>query len=144
MKRHEQIIEDALRGNKAALKELEFYAGSGDAEAQYFLSQYYLKISGNDMDEDYLYWLRKSQENGYVAAEYKCQEQDYSDKTDENSGVYITNTRYRPNWTTPNGGQQIKIHYVQPERKLGTILWQGFLKALAGFILISIIRACLY
>lgn len=59
-------MNESLHGNDDSLKELKFYAGSGDCEAQYFLAMYYAKVCGHLHDPDYWYWLEKSKENGYV------------------------------------------------------------------------------
>ena len=56
---------DALDGKKSAFKDLYSYAGSGNAEAQYYLALYYLKKNGSEQDEDCQYWLNKARDNGY-------------------------------------------------------------------------------
>ena len=63
---NERLMNESLYGNDDSLKEMKFNAGSGDCEAQYFLAQYYAKACGHLHDPDYLYWLEKSKENGYV------------------------------------------------------------------------------
>ena len=62
---NERLLSEALSGNKDSLKELEINAGAGDMFAQYCFAQYYLKVSGSDQDDDYLYWMRKATANGY-------------------------------------------------------------------------------
>jgi hypothetical protein len=66
MEMNERLMNESLHGNDDSLKELKFYAGSGDCEAQYFLAMYYAKSCGHLHDPDYWYWLEKSKENGYV------------------------------------------------------------------------------
>ena len=41
MNNYEQLMQEASQGNKKAYKELYSYAGSGSAEAQYYLALYY-------------------------------------------------------------------------------------------------------
>lgn len=62
----ERLMNEALKGNDDALKELKYYAGSGDCEGQYFLAMYYAKVSGHLHHPDYHYWLEKSKKNGYI------------------------------------------------------------------------------
>lgn len=38
MSNNEQLMQDALQGNKSSFKELYSYACSGNAEAQYYLA----------------------------------------------------------------------------------------------------------
>ena len=66
MNNYEQLMQEASQGNKKAFKELYSYAGSGNAEAQYYLALYY---KGSGADSDYAYWMNKSKDNGYVAAQ---------------------------------------------------------------------------
>jgi uncharacterized membrane protein YhaH (DUF805 family) len=66
MNNYEQLMQEASQGNKKAFKELYSYAGSGNAEAQYYLALYY-KDTG--ADSDYAYWMGKAKDNGYVAAQ---------------------------------------------------------------------------
>lgn len=68
MSNYEQLMQDALKGKKNALKELSSYAGSGNAEAQYYLALYYAKKNGSEQDEDCQYWMKKAVENGYDEA----------------------------------------------------------------------------
>lgn len=65
---NERLLNEALQGNKDSFKELKFNAGSGNAEAQFFFAQYYAKTRGGLRDEDYLYWMRKSKNNGFDPA----------------------------------------------------------------------------
>ena len=66
MNNYEQLMQEASQGNKKAFKELYSYAGSGNAEAQYYLALYY---KGVGQDSDYAYWMNKSKDNGYDAAQ---------------------------------------------------------------------------
>lgn len=65
---YEQLMHEASKGKKEAFKELYYYAGSGNAEAQYYLALYYKEVKGSGPDSDYAYWMNKSKDNGYVAA----------------------------------------------------------------------------
>ena len=69
MNNYEQLMQEASQGNKKAFKELYSYAGSGNAEAQYYLALYYKETKGCGADSDYAYWMNKSKDNGYVAAQ---------------------------------------------------------------------------
>lgn len=62
-------MQEASQGNKKAFKELYSYAGSGNAEAQYYLALYYKETKGCGADSDYAYWMNKSKDNGYDAAQ---------------------------------------------------------------------------
>ena len=66
MNNYEQLMQEASQGNKKAFKELYSYAGSGNAEAQYYLALYYKAVG---QDSDYAYWMNKSKDNGYVEAQ---------------------------------------------------------------------------
>ena len=66
MNNYEQLMQEASQGNKKVFKELYSYAGSGNAEAQYYLALYY---KGVGQDSDYAYWMNKSKDNGYVEAQ---------------------------------------------------------------------------
>ena len=66
MNNYEQLMQEASQGNKKAFKELYSYAGSGNAEAQYYLALYY---NGVGQESDYAYWMKKSKDNGYVEAQ---------------------------------------------------------------------------
>ena len=66
MTNYEVILDKALCSNSKALKELEYYAGAGDEEAQFHLAYYYAVRKGDN--SLYQYWLHKSAENGYKAA----------------------------------------------------------------------------
>jgi uncharacterized membrane protein YhaH (DUF805 family) len=66
MNNYEQLMQEASQGNKKAFKELYSYAGSGNAEAQYYLALYY---KGVGQDSDYAYWMGKAKDNGYVEAQ---------------------------------------------------------------------------
>ena len=67
MNSYEKLMQEASQGNKKAFKELYSYAGSGNAEAQYYLASYYKESKGSGAD--YAYWMNKSKDNGYVAAQ---------------------------------------------------------------------------
>ena len=69
MNNYEKLMQEASQGNKKAFKELYSYAGSGNAEAQYYLALYYKETKGSGADSDYAYWMNKSKDNGYVAAQ---------------------------------------------------------------------------
>lgn len=62
---NERLMNESLKGDDEALKELKLYAGSGDCEAQYFIALYYARSCGHLHDPDYHYWQEKSKENGY-------------------------------------------------------------------------------
>lgn len=62
---YERLFYEALEGNKDAFNELKFYAGSGNAEGQYYFALYYAETTHNDLDEDYMYWMEKATKNGY-------------------------------------------------------------------------------
>ncbi len=66
MNNYEQLMQETSQGNKKAFKELYSYAGSGNAEAQYYLALYY---KGVGQDSDYAYWMGKAKDNGYVEAQ---------------------------------------------------------------------------
>lgn len=68
MNNYEKLMQEALQGNKKAFKELYSYAGSGNAEAQYYLALYYKETKGSGADSDYAYWMKKAKDNGYEAA----------------------------------------------------------------------------
>lgn len=59
-------MQEALESKKSAFNELSSYAGSGNAEAQYYLALYYAKKNGSEQDGDCQYWMKKAKENGYV------------------------------------------------------------------------------
>ena len=63
---NEKLMNESLKGDDDALKELTFNAGAGDCEAQYYLALYYARACGHLHDPDYHYWLEKSKQNGYV------------------------------------------------------------------------------
>ena len=60
---------DALEGKKGAFNDLYSCAGSGSAEAQYYLALYYKEVKGVGPDSDYAYWMKKAKDNGDDAAE---------------------------------------------------------------------------
>lgn len=66
---NERLMQEALKGSKSSYKELLSNAGSGNAEAQYYLALYYKEVKGSGPDSDYAYWMNKSKDNGYVAAQ---------------------------------------------------------------------------
>ena len=69
MNNYEKLMQEASQGNKKAFKDLYSYAASGNAEAQYYLALYYKETKGSGADSDYAYWMNKSKDNGYVAAQ---------------------------------------------------------------------------
>ena len=69
MNNYEKLMQAASQGDKKAFKDLYSYAGSGNAEAQYYLALYYKETKGSGADSDYAYWMNKSKDNGYVAAQ---------------------------------------------------------------------------
>ena len=54
---YEKLLNEAMSGDKGSLKELMSNAGSGNAEAQYYLALYYGNMKDND---NYLYWMEKA------------------------------------------------------------------------------------
>ena len=44
---NEQLMQQASQGNRNAFKDLYSYAGSGNAEAQYYLALYYKETKGS-------------------------------------------------------------------------------------------------
>ena len=66
MNSYEQLMQAASQGDKKAFKDLYSYAGSGSAEAQYYLALYY-KEKDSGPDSDYAYWMNKAKKNGYDA-----------------------------------------------------------------------------
>lgn len=69
MSNYEQLMQDALEGKKSAYNDLYSYAGSGNAEAQYYLALYYAKKNGSEQDEECRYWMKKAKDNGFDAAD---------------------------------------------------------------------------
>ena len=67
MSNYEKLMQEASQGNKNAFKDLYSYAGSGIAEAQYYLALYYKEAKGSGAD--YAYWMKKAKDNGYDAAQ---------------------------------------------------------------------------
>ena len=63
---NENLYKSAVAGDKSSFKELEFNAGSGDTEAQYYLALCYAERKGGQAD--YEYWMKKAADNGYEAA----------------------------------------------------------------------------
>lgn len=68
MSNYEQLMQEASEGKKSAYKELNSYACSGNAEAQYYLALYIAKKNGNEQDGNCQYWMKKAADNGYYAA----------------------------------------------------------------------------
>ena len=64
MNSYEKLMQEASKGDKNAFKDLYSYAGSGNAEAQYYLALYYKESKGSG--DDYAYWMKKANDNGYV------------------------------------------------------------------------------
>ena len=68
MEYYEKLLNKALNNDKSSIKELQSSAGSGVAEAQYYLAMYYGNTQGND-NPDCQYWMKKAVGNGYKSAE---------------------------------------------------------------------------
>ncbi|MBE6257784.1 MAG: DUF805 domain-containing protein [Prevotella sp.] len=83
MNNYEQLMQEASQGNKKAFKELYSYAGSGNAEAQYYLALYYKETKGSGADSDYAYWMNKSKDNGYDAAQNSPIPEPTTEKTEQ-------------------------------------------------------------
>lgn len=83
MNNYEQLMQEASQGNKKAFKELYSYAGSGNAEAQYYLALYYKAVG---QDSDYAYWMNKSKDNGYVEAQNSVIPEATLETTEEKEG----------------------------------------------------------
>ena len=66
MEYNEKLMNEALQGSKSSLKELKSNAGSGSAEAQYYLALYYSKGEKGELDPNCQYWIEKAIDNGYV------------------------------------------------------------------------------
>ena len=47
MSNYEQLMQEAINGNKSAHKTLYSIAGAGSAEAQYYLALYYKEVKGS-------------------------------------------------------------------------------------------------
>lgn len=68
MNNYEQLMQSASEGDKKAFKNLYSCAGSGIAEAQYYLALYY-KEKDSGIDSDYAFWMNKAKNNGFDAAQ---------------------------------------------------------------------------
>lgn len=86
MNNYEQLMQDALEGKKSAYKDLYSYAGSGNAEAQYYLALYYAKKNGSEQDGDCQYWMKKAADNGYEAAKNSIIPDIAFEKSEETEG----------------------------------------------------------
>lgn len=82
MNSYEQLMQAASQGDKKAFKDLYSYAGSGSAEAQYYLALYY-KEKDSGPDSDYAYWMNKAKKNGYDAAQNSPTPESKSEETEE-------------------------------------------------------------
>jgi uncharacterized membrane protein YhaH (DUF805 family) len=106
MSTYEQLMQEALQDNKKAYKELYSYAGSGHAEAQYYLALYYKEVKGFGPDSDYAYWIKKAKDNGYDAAQ-SCtipepayvESKETKDNTDEDSNASLKKVLERFSFT---------------------------------------------
>lgn len=106
MSNYEQLMQEAINGKKSAYKELSSYAGSGDAEAQYYLALYYKEVKGSGLDSDYAYWIKKAKDNGYDAAQ-SCtipesayvESGETKDNTDEDSNASLKKVLERFSFT---------------------------------------------
>ena len=67
MTNNEKLRNEAICGEKSSLKDLMYNAGSGDAEAQFCLAQYYTTRKNCD-DSLFFYWMKKSADNGFMDA----------------------------------------------------------------------------
>lgn len=86
MEHMEKLMHEASQGKKGAFEELYSYAGSGIAEAQYYLALYYRDTNGEG--SDYAYWMKKAKENGFVSAQKAViSEPTVVDEQEENSEV---------------------------------------------------------
>ena len=83
MSNYEKLMQEASQGNKNAFKDLYSYAGSGIAEAQYYLALYYKEAKGSGADSDYAYWMNKSKDNGYDAAQNSPIPEPTTEKTEQ-------------------------------------------------------------
>ena len=82
MNSYEQLMQAASQGDKKAFKDVYSYAGSGSAEAQYYLALYY-KEKDSGPDSDYTYWMNKAKKNGYDAAQNSPIPESKSEETEE-------------------------------------------------------------
>ena len=87
MNNSEQLMRDASHGNKNAFKELYSNAGSGNAEAQYYLALYYKETKGTTADSDYAYWIKKAKDNGYAAAQNSVNPAPTIEKTEQEAKI---------------------------------------------------------
>lgn len=81
MSNYEQLMQDALAGKKSSYNDLYSYAGSGDAEAQYYLALYYKEAKG--CGADYAFWMKKAKDNGFDAAQNSPIPKSTSEKSEE-------------------------------------------------------------
>lgn len=106
MSNYEQLMQEAINGNKSAYKDLYSNAGSGNAEAQYYLAIYYKEVKGCGPDSDYAYWMKKAKDNGYDAAQ-SCtipkpayvESEGKKDNTDEDSNASLKKVLERFSFT---------------------------------------------
>ena len=87
MNNYEKLMQEASQGNKKAFKELYSYAGSGNAEAQYYLALYYKETKGTTADSDYAYWIKKAKDNGYAAAQNSVNPAPTIEKTEQEAKI---------------------------------------------------------
>lgn len=87
MNNYEQLMQAASQGNKKAFKELYSYAGSGNAEAQYYLALYYKETKGTGADSDYAYWMKKAKDNGYEAAQNCAIQEPTNDEAEQKQNI---------------------------------------------------------
>ncbi len=106
MKSYEQLMLDALEGKKGAFNDLYSCAGSGSAEAQYYLALYYKEVKGVGPDSDYAYWIKKAKDNGCDAAQ-SCaipepayvESEETKDNTNEDSNASLKKVLERFSFT---------------------------------------------
>ena len=87
MNNYEKLMQEASQGNKKAFKELYSCAGSGNAEAQYYLALYYKETKGVGPDSDYAYWIKKAKDNGYAAAHNSVNPAPTIEKTEQEAKI---------------------------------------------------------
>ena len=84
MSNYEKLMQEASQGNKNAFKDLSSYAGSGNAEAQYYLALYYKEVKGDGQGSDYAYWMNKAKNNGFEMAQNVVIPETIVEATEEN------------------------------------------------------------
>ena len=154
----EDLYNQAMSGDDEALNDLNYFAGSGNAEAQYVLSCVYDNPDSPFVDVDLArYWLQKSAGYKYEPAIKKLKElspnykKEYGTvaKSDDNSEILVTpqddigTSDYQPNWTwgRQNTYTYSKVppqNYYQYPKESG---WDRFWDYFGRFIGIGICTA---